>query len=130
VFFEYDNAKDELEARHASGEGAMLVKGLRITLGHCLSGWVAANRQTIVNSDPALDLGELARMITPQLASCLSTPLVLNDSLVGVLSVYSSAQNAFSDDDRRTLEILVREIAPTFQLVSKLDTTTPAAARS
>jgi putative nucleotidyltransferase with HDIG domain len=130
VFYQYDDAKDELEAKHASGEGAVMVRGLRIALGQRLSGWVAANRQTIVNSDPALDLGDVAGMVTPQLASCLSTPLVLNDTLVGVLSVYSSGKNAFSDDDRRTIEILVREIAPTFQQVSESDPTTSAAAHS
>ena len=29
-------------------------------MGQRLSGWVAANRQTILNSDPMLDLGEIA----------------------------------------------------------------------
>jgi putative nucleotidyltransferase with HDIG domain len=122
VFFRYDSAKDELEAKHASGEGAVMVRGLRIALGHSLSGWVAANRQTIVNSDPALDLGDLAKVMTPQLSSCLSTPLVLNDALVGVLSVYSAGKNAFSEDDRQTIEILVRQLAPAFQRATEPDT--------
>ena len=40
--------------------------------GQRLSGWVAANRQTIANSDAALDLGNLAMRLDPP-QSCLST---------------------------------------------------------
>ena len=57
ILFCYDATVDELEARHAMGEGSSIVKGLRIALGQRLSGWVAANRQTIANSDPIFDLG-------------------------------------------------------------------------
>src|SRR5262249_54135372 len=52
VFYMYDSSKDELEARHAMGDDDAVVKGLRIPLGQRLSGWVAANRQSISNSDP------------------------------------------------------------------------------
>ena len=50
---------------HASGEHAELVNGLRIPLGQRLTGWVGANRQTILNSDPVLDLGDMARSLNP-----------------------------------------------------------------
>jgi putative nucleotidyltransferase with HDIG domain len=115
VFYWYDGAKDDLQAMFASGDGAVVVKGLRIALGQRLSGWVAANRQTIVNSDPALDFGDAARSMAPQLGSCLSTPLLLNDALVGVLSVYSTGRNAFREEHRNMIEILGRQLAPTFQ---------------
>ena len=84
VFYIYDASTDELEAKHALGEAMSVVKGLKIPLGQRLSGWVAANRQTISNSDPSLDLGEVARCTTPRLRSCLSTPLLSDDTLVGV----------------------------------------------
>ena len=61
VFYIYDVDADELVAMHASGEHAAHIKGLRVPIGQRLSGWVAANRQTIRNSDPVLDLGESAR---------------------------------------------------------------------
>ena len=66
VFFVYDMESDDLVAAHASGDNAALVSGLRIGLGQRLSGWVAANRQSIRNSDPVLDLGEAARAIVAQ----------------------------------------------------------------
>ncbi|MGE5245974.1 MAG: HD domain-containing phosphohydrolase [Betaproteobacteria bacterium] len=121
VFYLYDAERDELEASHAVGDAASDIRGLRIQLGHRLSGWVAANRQTIFNSDATLDLGEVARRVTPRLRSCLSTPLLWNDSLVGVLSLYSTIQDSFTDDHRRVVEIVARQISHTFKSAIEFD---------
>ena len=121
VLFIYEVSKDELEARHASGEGSSAVKGLRIPLGQRLSGWVAANRQTIINSDPVLDLGEIARALMPRLRSCLSAPLLQDDRLVGVLTLYSTTSDGFSEDHRRVLEIVGRQISWTFKSAAESD---------
>jgi diguanylate cyclase (GGDEF)-like protein/putative nucleotidyltransferase with HDIG domain len=121
VFYLYDRASDGLEARHVVGEGASAFRGMKIGLGQRLSGWVAANRQTISNSDPALDLGDAARSHSPRLRSCISTPLVADDLLVGVLALYSGEENAFNDDHRRIIEIVAREMAPTLKRASEFD---------
>jgi diguanylate cyclase (GGDEF)-like protein len=121
VFFLYDDATDELESRHAVGDGASLAWALRIPLGQRLSGWVAANRQTILNSDPILDLGEIARSMTPRLRSCLSTPLITDGQLVGVLSLYSALQDAFTEDHRRIVEVAAKQIAQTLKRAAALD---------
>ena len=99
-------------AAHASGEGASLFVGLRyFSRGQRLSGWVAANRRTILNSDPVLDLGDASRSLTPRLRSCLSTPLLERGQLVGVLSVYSPQQAAFSEDHKRIIEVIGRQVS-------------------
>jgi hypothetical protein len=71
VFFIYHADTDELVSHHATGDNASALLGLRIPRGQRLTGWVAANQQSIVNSDPILDLGELARVISPTLRSCM-----------------------------------------------------------
>jgi diguanylate cyclase (GGDEF)-like protein/putative nucleotidyltransferase with HDIG domain len=112
VFFIYDDKTAEIEASHATGDCAAHVKGLRIQLGQRLSGWVAANRQTIVNSDPVLDLGDIARHNSNQrLRSCLSTPLTVGDDLVGVVSLYSHDSAAFTEDHRRIIETVGQQAA-------------------
>jgi GAF domain-containing protein len=122
VFFSYNGGLDELEARYAFGEGGALIVGLRIELGHRLSGWVAANRRTILNSDPVLDLGELARpMGVPMLKSALSTPLVTNDELVGVITLYENRAEAFDEDDRRVIEAIAGHIAYSFKRARDFD---------
>ena len=115
VFYLYDSSIDEVEAKHAVGEGATLVRGMRIPLGERLSGWVAANRQTISNSDPVLDLGDAARAHSLSLRSCISTPLGIGGELVGVLTLYSGEANAFNEDHKRLIEVVGREIARAFK---------------
>jgi diguanylate cyclase (GGDEF)-like protein/putative nucleotidyltransferase with HDIG domain len=122
IFFIYDSKVDDLEATLAFGEASSVVKGLRIALGQRLSGWVAANLQTIVNSDPSLDLGDVARAVTPRLRSCLSTPLVADNQLVGVLTLYSAIVDGFNEDHRRILEAVARQIAHTFRAAAAFDT--------
>lgn len=111
VFFMFDEEADDLVAAYASGEHGALIKGLRVPRGHRLSGWVAANRQTIRNSDPVLDLGESARAMTPRPRSSLSTPLLVGKRLVGVLSLYSSNKDAYSEDHERILEVVARQVS-------------------
>ena len=115
VFYLYDPTTDEVEAKHAVGDGAPLVRGMRIPLGERLSGWVAANRQTISNSDPVLDLGDAARSHSLALRSCISTALVVGDELIGVLTLYSGEPNAFNEDHKRVIEVVGREIARAFK---------------
>jgi diguanylate cyclase (GGDEF)-like protein/putative nucleotidyltransferase with HDIG domain len=111
VFYLYDPTIDELEAKHAVGDGVPLVRGLRVPLGERLSGWVAANRQTISNSDPVLDLGDAARSRSLALRSCISTPLLVDNELIGVLTLYSGELNAFNENHKRVIEVVGVEIA-------------------
>lgn len=113
VFYIYDAAADELYAAHAAGENAGHFSGIRIPRGQRLTGWVAANKQTILNSDPMLDLGEVARAMRPRLRSCLSTPLLNDAQLVGVLTLYSTNKDAFTEDHRRVIEVVSRQVSQT-----------------
>lgn len=122
MFFSYDSSRDELKAVHTIGKTPLTQDDFRIPLGQRLSGWVAAHRQTILNSDPILDLGDIAKSITPRLRSALSTPLVVEDELVGVLTMYSI--HSFDDDARRSIELLAVPIAASFKRACDLRDTT------
>ena len=115
ILYVYDSESDDLEAKHVVGESASLVKGMRVSLGQRLTGWVGANRQTIMNSDPVLDLGELARKANPRLKNCLSSPLLSGDTLVGVLTLYSEGPDSFSEDHRRVIEVVAHQVADAFR---------------
>ena len=95
---------------HASlPEHECLLRDVSMPLGERLSGWVGANRRTMLNSDPALDLGDLAAAWCPRLHTCFSMPLIVNDTLLGVCSVYSPDPQGFSHRQAQTLTLLVRE---------------------
>jgi putative nucleotidyltransferase with HDIG domain len=102
VFFVHDHASGHLVARHAIGEHAAVLRGMTMRVGERLSGWVAACRQTISNSEAALDLFDR----DVKLGSALSTPLIDGDRVVGVLTVYATAQKAFNDDQSRLVEMM------------------------
>lgn len=117
VIFIYDSEKDELVARYVVGDHDGLLKNLSIPLGDRLSGWVGANRRTIVNSDPSLDLGEIANAMKTVLKTSLSVPLVSMDELVGVLALYSHADH-FDDCHRQDAERAGSRIAGELTSVS------------
>ena len=115
VFYRYNSVTDGLVATLAAGENAESFLGIHIPRGQRLSGWVAANKQTILNSDPVLDLGEMARISKPRLKSCLSTSVVVGESLLGVLTVYSIHEEAFADGHRGIFESVSRQLADTLR---------------
>jgi len=115
IFYTYDVLSDELVVAFASGEHSYLVNDMRIQRGERLSGWVAANRRSIVNSDPALDLLATAGAVAPPLRTTLSVPIIASSQdLLGVLTLYSSAA-FFSDDHRLVLEHLGPQLAQALQ---------------
>jgi hypothetical protein len=63
---------------------------------------VAACRQTIANSDAALDLHDRG----VALGSAISTPLVDGDRVVGVFTAYAAANRTFTDDQSRLVEMM------------------------
>ena len=121
VLYVYESRSDEIVASHAFGRGADLVVNLRMALGQRLSGWVAANRHGILNSDPALDLGDVSGVDGLGLKSCLSTPLLADDKLIAVVTLYSDRHNGFSDEHRRLLDLIAQQVAPAFKRALNLN---------
>lgn len=99
----------ELNVAAAFGPAASVLNGLSIRVGEKLTGWVAANERSIVNSDPVLDLGDAAAAVNPRLRSSLSVPLKSGEVLVGVLTLYAS--EPFTDDQERLLGLLAPHVA-------------------
>jgi putative nucleotidyltransferase with HDIG domain len=111
VLYVYDETADDLVAVHTTGEQAGVINGFRMPVGQRLTGWVAATRQSIRNSDPVLDFGDSARTLVPRLRSSLSTPLIFGTRLVGVLSLYASTKDAFSEEHQRIVEVVATHIS-------------------
>ena len=65
----------------------------------------------MVNSDAALDLHGVVDGMRSPLRSCLSTPLLVGEALVGVLTLYSTESNWFTDDQARVAQMLAPNIA-------------------
>ncbi len=102
AFFVHDAATNHLVARHATGEHATALRGMTIAMGERLTGWVGACRQTIANSDAALDLYDRG----VKLGSALSAPLMDGEKVVGVFTAYAPSPQAFTQDQSRAVEMI------------------------
>jgi signal transduction protein with GAF and PtsI domain len=99
----------------ASGPLAPVLGGISMPLGQKLTGWVGANRRSIVNSDAQLDLCDVTGDIGAY--TCLSAPLCDGESLAGVLTIYREAARPFSAADSRALEMLAPHLARMVRLL-------------
>jgi putative nucleotidyltransferase with HDIG domain len=100
ALYRYDQASDTIACVHAAGADAQVLRDARIPVGERLSGWVAATRQGIMNSDARLDL-DGAHRERSALRSALAVPIVADGRIAGVLSLYAPIENAFDEDHRR-----------------------------
>ena len=130
AWFLLEDATGRLVVADAAGPAAREVRGVSLALAEGLSGWVAAQRQVIVNSEAALDLGDRASRTQPRLESCLAAPLVAGESLVGTMTLYASRRNAFSDDQARLVQILAPHVAQAIWEARRADTDAPRTANS
>lgn len=126
VFYLVDEASERLTVAHASGAHEHLVRDLRLRLGHGLSGWVVATRSTMLNADPALDLGDCLDLMSPRLESALSAPLVTEQAVVGAMTLYAPGKERFTAADARSVELVRRSIASALTLARRTDTRTTA----
>jgi putative nucleotidyltransferase with HDIG domain len=107
--FAIDTEGGRLVAANATSRIRGMTAAPDLRLGDGLLGWVAANRQTIVNSDPNLDFGDAACQLG--LHTCLCIPVFGFGTIAGVLGVYASRNHRFSPGDVEVLGSLVQERA-------------------
>jgi putative nucleotidyltransferase with HDIG domain len=114
-----DESSGYLMLRHASGPAAGQIVGTSLRLGEGVSGWVAANRQVMINSEASLDLGERAHSGLP-LRHALSVPLITRESLVGTITLYSEA--TFTESQSRLVQVIAPHLAQAVWAAKRHDT--------
>ncbi len=112
------DARGVVVAVDAFGPFAEMIRGSVVQVGERLTGWVAANKQAIVNSDAALDLDERVLNVAPQLQSCLSVPLMAGDALSAVLTLYAPERDVFTDDLGRLIQMIGPHVSRAIALAS------------
>jgi putative nucleotidyltransferase with HDIG domain len=110
-----DARNDRLHVASAFGGGAAGLRGLTVSIGERLTGWVAATHQAIVDSDAALDLGDVDGRTDPALTRCTSVPLMVGQTLIGALTLYAPSSQGLGDDRGRWLEMLAPHLGTALQ---------------
>lgn len=82
-----------------------ILDGVEGKLGEGVTGWVAANNKSLMNVSPGPDFPNL-KLLRAVFKSCLSVPLALESSLVGVITLYSNNENVYHHDHLRLMETI------------------------
>lgn len=107
---------DELRTAYSRGEDQMLFQSLRIPLGEGVSGWVAQSGKPMINGNPSVEPGYIQPGQETHLFSALSLPLQnvaegKPETVLGVLTLYSSQPDAFTLDHLRILQAVIDKAA-------------------
>ena len=105
------DTSDRLVVVNAFGPASPAVAGRIVGIGDRLTGWVAASRLAVVDSDAALDLGGQDGGAAAGLRRCTSVPLTVGETLVAVLTLYSPDTNAFSGERGRLVQVIAPHLA-------------------
>jgi len=100
---------DDLVPCFVLGENSRALARLRVRKGHGLVGWVAENRNSIVNGNPLVEEGYVNE--PSALASALAIPLESNGAVVGVLALYHCKPGGFASEDLKLLNACASDFA-------------------
>ncbi len=103
---------DILTPEFVSGENFRLFSSLEIPVGKGLCGWVAHNSQPIVNGNPEVEISFAHDLTGAKKAhSALAVPLNGLAGQVGVVSLFQSDADAFTNEHLRVLQAISATVA-------------------
>ncbi|MFN7921804.1 MAG: HD domain-containing protein [Bryobacteraceae bacterium] len=98
--------ENELRCLYAEGESADLLGSLRIAFGVGVSGWTASTGRPLLNGNPQTEFGGKNVPREFRMRSSLSIPMNTVEGVLGALTIYSAAPDAFTTDHLRVLMAL------------------------
>ncbi|HEX5824311.1 MAG TPA: diguanylate cyclase [Candidatus Limnocylindrales bacterium] len=94
---------------------------LRVAIGEGLTGWAAANNQTVIAGDAATDPRALPRFLSTEAESIMIAPVSFEDRVLGVIVVSATGRDRFGRDDETTLRIFASYAAQAIVNTDHLD---------
>jgi diguanylate cyclase (GGDEF)-like protein/putative nucleotidyltransferase with HDIG domain len=114
VVYLYDPIKNYATVTHAVGRNAELLRERCVAPGEGVIGFVLANRRVAGAFDPMLDFRDVPLPADERYRAMVALPLVKDDRLLGVLAVYSTKLDEYSDDHQRLLDTVARLASDAF----------------
>ena len=108
VVYLKEKESERLSVAHATGRDAqhLLERKMRIGLG--VSGWVCLHHESLCNSGPLLDFSALQAEVSDDYFYSLAVPLIKNNQVLGVLTLYSVEATPYTSEHTRILESIAR----------------------
>jgi diguanylate cyclase (GGDEF)-like protein/putative nucleotidyltransferase with HDIG domain len=104
----YDETKGYATAKYVDGENEELLKGLRVkpSEGESGTGFVLHNKKPFRSISPAIDFTSFEQDEVNIYTSMASLPLLVEDRLVGVVTIYSADLDGYEEEHMRLLETI------------------------
>ncbi|HEX8180385.1 MAG TPA: diguanylate cyclase [Pyrinomonadaceae bacterium] len=114
VVYLFDELKNFAHVTHVAGRHAEVLRDRCVAPGEGVIGFVLANRCPVNGFDPMLDFAEFALPEEEHYRSMVALPLLKDERLLGVIAVYSTAYEPYTDDHVRLLDMVARLAADAF----------------
>jgi diguanylate cyclase (GGDEF)-like protein/PAS domain S-box-containing protein len=115
----FNEASNTLSLTAGAGEVGrqMVMEGWRVSLHQerSLAARAARERISVIANDVSQDAGFLAHPLLPGTRAEMAVPIIVNDSLFGVVDAQADDIHHFTEEDVRILTILAAQIAVTLQ---------------
>jgi diguanylate cyclase (GGDEF)-like protein len=115
VIYLLSDERGRVVAEFASGANAEAFQGYSMIFGENISGWVVAQREAVINANAGLDLAPIRGKLIVPLELALVHPLIFEQKCIGTISLYTSEENRFKDEDLRIVANISSKAAPTIQ---------------
>ena len=108
VVYLKDKESERLSVAHAIGRDAQILLERQMRIGLGVSGWVFLNQGSLCNSGPHLDFSALQVEVSDDYFYSLAVPLMKNNQVLGVLTLYSIEATPYTSEHTRILESIAR----------------------
>jgi len=128
IVFLIDRERNVIRTEFVRGMREQDLAGMTIPVGEGISGMVAANGIPIRSDDPGRDL-EFARPGPSggEMRSVLALPLLRERDIVGVITIYHTNAQAFTEDHLRLLAIVARQASMAIENAREFERTKESA---
>jgi PAS domain S-box-containing protein len=109
-----------LKTRASDGLEEEVTKQVEVPVGETLSGYVALSRE-VASFDDLAESGVLPSALRDRFASVAAAPLLVEDSVLGVLEIGTRGSRHFTEDDLRLLQLVADRVATAIAQARLLD---------
>ncbi len=102
----FNQAKGYAVAQYVDGENDELLQGRIVKLGEGATGYVLSNKKPVNSINPSLDFTSINSEEIKKYVSMISLPLLVENRLIGAVSLYSCELESYEEEHMRLLETI------------------------
>ncbi len=102
----FNQTKGYAVAQYVDGENDELLEGRKVKLGEGATGYALSNKKPVNSINPILDFTSINSEELKKYVSMISLPLLVENRLIGAVSLYSCELESYEEEHMRLLETI------------------------